>query len=152
MIRENELASMHISPSCMTENDEYNVVRAALLMIGKAGCRAETILYPGKKELLLFIRIGECVTYFFAFDGFEELLAGAAMCGDMPSTLSELEGRFVLELRPMSASELPPVGEFGERLDKPAEYALYIAEHGRTLIESNAVLKLVRVFFARQKR
>lgn len=147
-----ELENMNISPMHMSENDERGVLRSALELLGRRNCtHVETELYPGKDELLMFIRIGTGITMFFEFDDFENILEATKACTGMPSSLHYIDDKYILSITPWDEEDIPPaLFEFGKRRHAADGYAMYITEHSKTLIEKDAVTKLNSIFSARR--
>ena len=146
---EGDLKTLHITPTQMTEKDTEDVLHLALRNLGKKRCRqVQTEFFPGKHELLLFIRINTGRVTFFSFDEFEDVCSAAAGCADLlPSTLTFLDGRYVLSVCPWDSADLPScLVEFGEHLHYPPEYELFLIEHAKTLIPNDAIATLCDYF------
>lgn len=146
---EGELQALHIDPRSVTEQEAADISRSALQSLGRdsESGAAYIELYPGKRELLLFVRtdLGEPV--FFQFGDFEAVLAAAACLSPCPSALTYLGGKYILTLYPAPGQTfLAPCEEFGTRLSNPPRFDLHLREHGKTLSFPNAVAHLQNIF------
>ncbi|MGE4486041.1 MAG: adaptor protein MecA [Oscillospiraceae bacterium] len=147
---EGDLEALHITPTKMTEKDTEDVLHLALRSLGKKPCRqVQTEFFPGKHELLLFIRINTGNVAFFGFDEFEDVCSAVAGCAEpLPSSLAFLDGRYILSVYPWDSAELPSsLIEFGEGLKHPPEYELFLDEHAKKLISNDAIAVLWDYFF-----
>lgn len=150
---EGDLEALHIIPAEMTEKDTEYVLCLALQSLGKKLCRQiQTEFFPGKHELLIFIRINTGNVAFFSFSEFEDMYSAVAGCTEpLPSSLSFLDGCYILSVCPWDSSELPPsLAEFGTSLRFPPEYELYLSEHAKKLIQSDAIAALLDYFSDRR--
>ena len=104
--------------------------------------------YPGRDELLLFVRRCAGRPEFYRFDDLDTLLAAAnAMPGDTVSSLYRADGAYVLALYPWDAEGgACACREFADALDVLPEYAAYLAEHAKLIISDNAIMRLRQIF------
>ena len=133
--------------------DEKDVQEAALQnenmarLVEKAlghewkGARVEMFQANGSAMLFVCREKEACV---FTFDAMEELLKACSLCKeDISSSLLWYNDRYLLIL----FEKAPPhFDEFGERSSIAHEAIDHIKEHGKVIIENNAVRKLKTLF------
>ena len=144
-----EMRSRNIAPGSLTADDTKNILHSALDMIGQNEYTKVSLeLFPGKEDLLLFVRMCLGAPLFFSFDDLELLIAAACECSDeAPSSLSFMDSRYILTVTPWEHDNAAPIlYEFGELIDAPQQYEEYIKEHGQMLIKSDALTVLKKHF------
>ena len=112
------------------------------------GRHAVLEIFPGREGVLLFLRFGAEKPVFFSFGSLDTLLDAVGECReDMPARLDCFDGVYILTLYPRAGSTAADAfGEFGVRLPYPDGFSAHMREHGRTLIESDALRVLRGVF------
>lgn len=144
-----ELREEHIDPADVTVDDTERILASAFSRLGRQ--REEQVfleLFPGRDDLLLFVRPARTAPLFFTFDGLEALVAAAdSWHGDAASSLWYIDGRYILAVWPWDApDDCHALLEFGESLDKPPEYEPFLSEHGRILASPDALGSLRKAF------
>lgn len=144
-IGEPELHRRHMEPQSVTARDARELVRGVLDC-----CETGTVsleLYPGRHELLIFVRRSAGEPEFYSFPDLESLLeALAALETDLASSLFFYNGAYILAVWPREGARVPALGEFGTPLSVPGAFLLHLREHGKTLCEGDAAGALLRVF------
>lgn len=148
-LNDRDLRQRRIKPEQMSSEETTAILRSAFEQIGKTSWnKAYVDFYPGRNEMLLFVRLNFQDPLYFQFADFDDLLLAAEECVGNPfSSLTYIDGSYVLTVYPLEG-ETDPVcfSEFGTRLCYPAKYALYLAEHGREILAGNAVSALKEKF------
>ena len=103
----------------------------------------EIELFPAAGETLLMARPAARLSCVWCFAGPEELIGAALACGDMPSQLVTLDGRYYLLTGPDADARLR---EFSLAEPGGGELAAHLREHGRVLIERGAAARLRSAF------
>ena len=105
-------------------------------------------LYPGKNDVLVFIRFASGRTEFFSFQDFEILLTAVKECSDtLPAELINLENTYILAISPWEGDAIPAsLFEFGEKLPYPPAYLYHLREHGNIIIKNYAIGRLKQLF------
>ena len=144
-----ELKARNITLSTAQEMDREKLLELFRPQLrGRAGSRAALEIFPGREGVLLFLRFEAEKPVFFSFCSLEPLLDAVRACrADMPARLDRFDGVYILTLYPQADSGAAEVfGEFGARLPYPDGFAAHMREHGRMLIESDA-LRVLRGAF-----
>lgn len=148
-LNEDELSRRQLDPSLITKQDIDTLLHAAFQQLGQAE-QAKTCveLYPGRHELLLFVRFTSESPVYFSFPDLESLLAAVLdMSHNIPATLIKLQDTYILILYPTDPSAVPAFCyEFGTQLNYSDKYCLYLQEHGKTLFVYSAISALQAVF------
>lgn len=129
------------SPECMCA-----IVRQAQAARGMRLWRqmeADVFVY-GERALLLARPVEtEC----FAFPSFETLLAAVLACPEaLTSSLTYLDGVWLLRIRCPSGKTPAALLEFGQRAEGGDALAAHFAEHGQMLIPTGAMAQLRQAF------
>jgi len=107
--------------------------------------------FTGQGGLMIFVALrpeAQYETLYYQFDNLEDILQLSRrllICPPRKSSLTYIEKKYVLSLSapPREAVRLGYVaGEFGRRLYRPAGYGRYLAEHGKAVVQEDAVEKL----------
>ena len=100
--------------------------------------KAKLELFSGRHGVMIFVRRPAPLPELYVFDGFEEVIDAARSSPDEPSALYFYDGSYILAVWRLDGAPgvLP---EFAEKLDASQELLAHLAEHGRTLIEANAI-------------
>jgi len=140
-VSKTELKRRKIIPGEITQKQARAVLKAAGLPENWRDVDVE--LYPGREELLLFVRCADS-TAWYAFSDLEQLL-GAAGC--MPeengTALYVLDGGYILGL---SGGKSAAAEEFGRSVPAGRYYEAYLREHGKVLFGKNAISRLRAAF------
>jgi len=138
-----ELINRHIAPDSVTLEDARDILRLAL---GSDFGAARMDLFPGRDDVLIFVRKNVERPAFFQFQSFEDLLAAVSQCSpDDPSELVFCDGAYIFILWGWDGIPVAPV-EFGELLNVHPDYILHLREHGRVLYDEYAVSNLREAF------
>lgn len=149
-MEKSDLDRMHLAPDSITEKD-------TALLLGrifknsneKPGKNIQLELYPGRDDVLLFIRLSGAQPSFFAFSSFEELLSAISGADPSPSALYYIGGRYILSISPWHGEKLPlSLWEFGTNIQVPPSMTLHYEEHGKTIIKTDAVGTLQKLFIS----
>lgn len=144
-----DLSEHHIKPDGITSEDTAAILRTAFQKLGRTFCsKAYVDFFPGRDEVMLFVRLNFKDPLFFRFEDFESVITAAAACGDVPfSSLFYIDGHYVLAVYRLEGEPDPiSLFEFGAQLEYPADFALHLSEHGRELILNNAISVLREKF------
>jgi len=143
-ITPDELARRKISPRDVTADAALDILSPIL---GREGDFCLD-LFPGRNDLLVFVRKCWGPPLFYAFSDFEDLVSAVHACrADAPSSLYYREGTYILAVRRTDCgSSLSAFSEFGDELDLPPDYSLYLAEHAKLILPKGA-LNIIRAFF-----
>ena len=97
-------------------------------------------VYPGRDELMIFVRKGCEHSEVYSFDNFEDILRAVRLTGKLCDSRLVLYGeRYILTLTPWDGDPVPPgICEFGKKLAVSDMMLAHILEHGRMLISSGA--------------
>ena len=149
-ISEDELTSHHIRPEAVTCEQALELLSPAF---GRSGLdNARLSLFPGNRELLIFVRRTSKYVEYFKFHSFEDLLS--AILGDisdMPSSVYYYDDSYILVLRRWDENATDSLLEFGEKLYASPDYVLHLREHGQTITEGFATAELRRAFAQQEK-
>ena len=143
-IGESELVSRHLKPGSVTVSAARELVRDC---IGGCGGAMSLELYPGRHELLIFVRRCSDEPEFYSFADLEELLpALRQLPAGAVSSVYFYNGAYILAVWPPEGSGIPALAEFGRPLSRSAAFLCHLREHGETVCEGDAAETLTRVF------
>ncbi len=141
-----ELERRHLDPREMTASDARRIVSGIVESDALGTVSLE--LYPGRHEVLIFVRRSSGEPEFFAFTDFEALLSAVMECGgELTASLFYYEGRYILAVWVMDGVRPETLFEFGAPLDMPGEYLLHLREHGVTICDGDAAARLREAFW-----
>ncbi len=144
-IGEPELHRRNIEPQSMTVSDARELVRGVLDDSDTGSVSLE--LYPGRHELLIFVRRNAGEPEFYSFPDLEALLeALAALSPDAASSLFFYNGAYILAVWPVEGARVPALCEFGAPLPRPGAFLLHLREHGKIIREGDAAEAFLRAF------
>ncbi len=144
-IGEPELHRRHIEPQSVTARDARELVRGVLDCCETGAVSLE--LYPGRHELLIFVRRSAGEPEFYSFPDLESLLEALAALGtDLASSLYYYDGAYILAVWPQEGARVPALCEFGAPLALSGAFLLHLREHGKVLGEGDAAETLLRAF------
>ena len=153
-LNEEELAARHLVPEAITKSDAEAILRGALLKMQYKHLEKVCIeLFPGKKEVLLFVKLNTQSPVFIVFDDIESVISAAAECSDFPpASFVCIDATYILTVYPWEHdTAVPTLLEFGEKLPVKPEYELYLYEHGEKIIETDAISRLKHFFSTKTK-
>ncbi len=140
-IGEPELRSRNIEPQSVTERDARELVRGVLDCPDTGLVSLE--LYPGRHELLIFVRRSAGDPEFYEFTDLEALLlALSALPRDAASSLYYDNGVYILAVWPDGDLPAHALCEFATPVPRRGTYLLHLREHARPIAEGNAVQAL----------
>ena len=138
-----ELTKRHITPDSVTCSEARDILRFAL---GDDFGTARMDLFPGRDEMLIFVRKNIERPALFRFYDFEDLAAAVSQCSpDDPAELIYCDDSYILVLWSWDGVPCAPV-EFGDPLDVHPDYLLHLREHGRVIFDDYAVAGLREIF------
>ncbi len=142
-----DLRNNGIDPACVT----YGEVRGIIEPLIYPGCTGTVRLelFPGRDDLLIFVMQERGLPLFFKFKTSEELVSSVCEYrGNETSALYRMGNCYILLIW-CYESVNPFFAEFGEPLDMSPEYISHLEEHGKVLIEADA-LNMIRSAFSRR--
>ncbi len=144
-IQEAELLSRHLAAGTMTARDARTLVAP---LIGNDGLGAVNLeLYPGRHEVLIFVSRASGEPEFFSFPDVEALIEAAGSgLGGIASSLFWYGGAYILAVWPADGRPAGALREFAEPLENPGAFLLHLREHGKLLIDGDA-LDTLRGYF-----
>lgn len=147
-IPESELRLRHIDPENITVGQARQLVDA---LLGDTSTDAVSLeLYPGRHEVLIFVRRSPGEPEFYCFQDFEQVLeAVAALSDSVAASLYRLDGAWILVVWPEEGRTLARLADFGSPLDVPAWYLTHLREHALPVCDADAVAVLRRAFLER---
>ena len=136
-----DLKLMQIEPDGMTDCDMLRVLKQVFQSMGqKMAGNVQLEIYPGRNDMLLFIRQSRMRPLFFSFSSFEDLLSAVSYSEVLPSSLYYIDGIYILSVTPWDGDCVDSAFfEFGEKLDIEPDYMLHVTEHGKTIIGCDAI-------------
>lgn len=147
-IGEPELQRRHIEPGSVTASAARELVRGVLDCPDTGTVSLE--LYPGRHELLIFVRRSAGEPDFYTFPDFESLLrALEELPRGTPSSVFFRDGAYILAVWPAEGARSTALGEFGDPLPRPGAYLLHLREHAKTIRDGDAAEALTRAFSER---
>lgn len=145
-IPESELTEHHLRPDSITAGEARELVEGLI-------DRADTVsleLFPGRHEVLIFVRRSFGDPEIYAFSDLEELLrAILALDGDLASSLFCYDGLWLLAVWPGYEGQRALLSEFAAPLDAPSGYIWHLREHGRLIADGDASAVLRAAFFTK---
>ena len=146
-----ELMLMGIKKTDLSDKDTSKILEYVLKASHKPVCKHICFeVFPGRHELLIFIRLNCSDPVYFSFSSFEDLLSSISLVDPQPSSLYFSDGKYILSLFPWDGENLPPVlFEFGEELHAGTGFDLHLREHGKTIIISDAIERLKTSFLSK---
>ena len=143
-----ELERLHLEPESVGQEETELILNAAMRQLGKDDPGSASFeVYPGRNDLLVFIRLCPDDTVFYKFDNFELTLEAARRCPtQVPSALVYYDNSYILSLENPDTTLLTALSELGCRLTVRGGFLSHAAEHGRVLIDSAAVQRLQTEF------
>lgn len=144
-ISERELNEKHLTPSAVTAADAMELVSAITPPDRSAGrCTTQLELYPGRHELLIFVRRGPEKLRVMSFRSIEDVISAVTDGGAAdPSSLFYYDNRYILVMWLRNGEA---VCEFGDEMPVTAAFLPHLYEHGRTLCDGCAVGTLKGAF------
>ncbi len=139
-----ELERRHLDPGEMTVTEARRLISPLISGDGLGAVRLE--LYPGRHEVLIFVKRSQGEPEFYSFPDLESLLLAARACRDEPAAdLFWYDGAYILAVW-NDGAHASGLSEFGESLDLPGDFLLHLREHARVLLEVDAVEALRKTF------
>ncbi len=144
-IGEPELQKRHIEPRSITVSAAKELVRGVLDCPDTGTVSLE--LYPGRHELLIFVRRSAGEPEFYEFSDFEAVLrALSSLSRDTASSLFYYNGTYILAVWPGEGARIQALCEFGTAAARPGAYLLHLREHARVIADGDAAEALTRFF------
>ena len=147
-----ELIERHLDP------ENFSAAQAAELLGEtvwgkKNGEKMKLELYPGKAEMLIFVHLGFSEPRFVSLGDGESLVQALTECQTEDiELLTYINNAFVLTVYPFSEENtLGGLEEFGEILNVPAEFELYLREHGEYNLSRREIEEIKRLFSAKNR-
>ncbi len=151
-IEENEMEAMGLSEQSLSRDRARALAMSAFDRLGlKVDGEMEIEAFTGSGGVMVFAAVyprQNLEPLFFSFPGLEPLLDALRVAPELPSDASvfRLEEDYILFLRlaPCDFMRLALVfSEYARRLFRPAEYALFLAEHGRLIADDVERLRVI---------
>lgn len=140
-----ELERRHLDPQGITATDARRIVSDVIENDALGAVSLE--LYPGRHELLIFVKRSAGEPEFFAFYDFEALLEALEERGDdITASLFYYNGMYILAVWIMDGTRPDRFLEFGQILDVPGEFLLHLREHGTVICDGDAAQRLRKAF------
>ena len=147
-IAEAELTRRKLDPLDITAEEARRIVRTLIPCDALDTVSLE--LYPGRHEVLIFVKKSTGEPEFLRFEDFESVLAALLACGeDVTASLFFYEGSYILAVWSFDGLTHRGLAEFGEPLERPGDFLLHLREHGRVLCDGDAREVLLRAFAER---
>ena len=135
-----DLRTLGIDPRNISSEDTKKLLRTAL---GSQVENIKTEIFPGNEGIIMFFKDSRPEYVFFQFETFEELLAASFKSPSLPSSLFYMDGKYILSVLSWDEEDLPlSLYEYGDRLDIQPDMLLFFEEHGKIIIEKDAIEKL----------
>ncbi len=145
-IGEPELHKRHIEPRNVTVSTARELVRNVLDCPDTGTVSLE--LFPGRHELLIFVRRSDGEPEFYEFTDLEAALSALAVLPrDAASSLYYLRGVYILAVWPCDGARIQSLCEFGRAVKRPPAYLLHLREHGAAIADGDAAETLGHYFF-----
>lgn len=146
-IPESELRSRHLVAQNMTARDARSIVSSLIECDALGAVNLE--LYPGRHEVLIFVSRSSGEPEFFTFPDVETLITAAGSgIGGIASTLFWYNGAYILAVWPSESRPAGALREFAAPLSNPGAFLLHLREHGKLLIDGDALDTLLAAFEA----
>ena len=143
-ISESELQRICIEPSNITAAQARDMVRSAL------GMESGTMLldlFPGQRDLLIFVHNDPCGPEFFTFQNIDHIIESIISTAAQPaSSLFSYNSQYILAVWGWRNEDTASFLEFGQRLDEPPLFLLHLREHGQLLLDCQAISTIKKVF------
>lgn len=139
-----ELERRHLDPMGITANEARSIVNDVIKEDGLGTVSLE--LYPGRHELLIFVKRSSGEPEFYAFASFEDLLDAIREGDGVTASLYYCDGVYILAVWPMEGARRGGFEEFGRPLSRPGGYLLHLREHGKAICEGDAAERLRELF------
>lgn len=147
-IDKKELIEMGLCPDEIGQQEANQLLKKALddESIGQWKT-AEMEVYPGKDSILLFVRRKSTKPYYFIFPNFELLVSACQLCKSLPSTLSCVDGRYLLTIYPLEGDNPPTIlSEFGSQAEISQGLAFHYDEQGEYIFTEKAISEIQKLF------
>jgi len=143
-----ELDEMGLRPDEIGQQEAGQLLKKALddssLKQWKA---AEMEVYPGKDSILLFVRRKSTKPFHFVFNDFEALISASEFCQELPSSLIDLNGKYLLTVFPLEGDSPPAaLSEFGNSVDVSPCLSIHYEEQGKYIFSQQAISEIRRLF------
>lgn len=147
-IDSDELSDLGLSPEKIGQHEANQLLRKALneksLKEWKA---AEMEVYPGKDSILLFVRRKSTKPCYFSFSDFEALISACKLCKPLPSSLIQIESKYLLTVYPFEGDNPPAIlSEYGTQLDLSTCLAIHYEEQGQYIFMEKAIALIQKYF------
>lgn len=143
-IAQEELERRHLEPGEITVGEARDIVSSVIQCDALGAVRLE--LYPGRHELLIFVKRSLGEPEFYAFPDLESLIRAIGEFGDeLAASLFWYDGAYILAVW-SDGTYMAGLSEFGDPLDLPAEFLLHLREHARVISDGDAIERLRRCF------
>ena len=143
-ISQEELSLSHIDPSDVTLSQAQDIVFKAL------GSRHGPLLmdmFPGRRELLIFVHKDVDCPVFYIFNNADNAInAALSLEPSVSASLYYYRCSYILALWLWNVEDSYPLLEFGHLVEHPSTFLLHLAEHGKPLLEGNAVSVIKNLF------
>ncbi len=144
-ITEGELNRRSISPQAVTAGDVMELIKDLTGALPAGSTKLE--LYPGRHELLIFVRRNPGALRCFRFRALEDLISAALTSGgEEPSALYLYDDTYILAVWDTEDTGLAALCEFGESLDWRDAHLAHLREHGKLLLPAQALRELRAAF------
>ena len=144
-IGEPELHKRHIEPRDITVSAARELIEHVLDCPDTGTVSLE--LFPGRHELLIFVRRSAGEPEFYEFTDFEAVLSAlSALPVGSASSLFYLRGVYILAVWPGDGARIQALCEFGLPVKRASAYLLHLREHAVTLADGDAAQTLGRYF------
>lgn len=145
-IGEPELHRRHIEPRNVTVRTAKELVRNVLDCPDTGTVSLE--LFPGRHELLIFVRRSAGEPEFYEFTDLEAALSALAVLPrGCDASLYYLRGVYILAVWPGDGARIQALCEFGRPVKRPPAYLLHLREHAAVIADGDAAETLGRYFF-----
>ena len=139
-----DLRTLGIDPRNISSEDTKKLLRTAL---GSQVENIKTEIFPGNEGIIMFFKDSQPEYVFFQFETFEELLAASFKSPSLPSSLFYMDGKYILSVLSWDEEDLSlSLYEYGDHLDIQPDMLLFFEEHGKIIIEKDAIDKLTTDF------
>ncbi|MGM9521457.1 MAG: adaptor protein MecA [Oscillospiraceae bacterium] len=143
-ITETELSRRSLEPCDVTAAQARDIVRSAL---GAESGSLFMELFPGRHELLIFVRKNFLEVGFYSFATAEDVIdALLSCCADIAASLFYYNDEYILVVWSLSESADGALSEFGTPLQHPPGYLAHLNEHGRCLADGCALSAIKNAF------
>ncbi len=132
----------------VTAEELHAIVDAAFRSAGISVRGSRTVkLFRGSGCVIIFAMKDPEPSYLFVFDGLEPLISACHECVSPPeSSLAYCDGSYILCVKSRFDAAPAPFLEFGTPLENRPGSFEHICEHGKRLIDKNAVETIKNTF------